>query len=78
MVQNEREFHNQLKASHTSIYETDAPIHSKKMSVNVTLRECKWTHSGPFALSQSYINTQDFTVYQPLHSVVKKVLKFFT
>ena len=27
--------------------------HSKKLSVNLTLRECKWTHSGPFALSQS-------------------------
>ena len=28
-------------------------LHSKKWSVNLTLRECKWTHSGPFALSQS-------------------------
>ena len=39
-------------------------LHSKILSVNLTLRECKWTHSGPFALSQSQINTQDFTVYR--------------
>ena len=50
--------------------------HCKILSANLTLRECKWTRKGPFALSQSQINTQDFTVWLRGIEMVLRIVEF--